>query len=174
MLGLVPRKRPFPLIALTATRAFIVAACGSDIRTPTSSALDTPPALHIKVPNGSSVVQYAGGLDHPTSLAFAPEGRLFVALQDGTILSMADGDGNGIADETSVYAIELTLPLGMAFVGADLVVSFRGTVVRVPDVDNDGAADGLEYILRGLPVGGSLHANHQNNGIALGTDSLRP
>ena len=54
--------------------------------------------------------------------------------------------------------------------GKDLYVSIRGHVVKLADLNGDGVSDGIEYILRDLPVGGRIHQNHQNNGITLGPD----
>lgn len=124
----------------------------------------------ISVPSGFAEVKFAGGLDHPTALAFSPDGKLYVAQQNGEVLILEDADGDGIAENRKVFARGLLLPLGMTFVGGDLFVSERGKVTRVVDVDSDGVSDGVESIITGLPVGGALHTNHQNNGIAMGPD----
>lgn len=43
------------------------------------------------LPAGFSRVQVAGGISKPTTLAFAPDGRLFVAQQDGTLRVVKNG-----------------------------------------------------------------------------------
>jgi glucose/arabinose dehydrogenase len=43
------------------------------------------------VPQGFSDTQIAGGLSRPTAMAFAPDGRLFVCEQDGTLRVIKNG-----------------------------------------------------------------------------------
>ena len=167
-----PRRLAWIAAAAMAT-ALIVAACGGSDPTPTPDAASGPPPRgDIRVPQGFQVVRYAGGFDHPTSMVVGPSGKLFVALQSGEILTIADENNDGIGDEPVTFASGLVLPLGMTFVEGDLVVSEQGSVVRLIDRDGDGVSDERETILTGLPVGGEFHQNHQNNGLALGPDGL--
>lgn len=126
----------------------------------------------IQVPPGFDAVLYFSGLEHPTSMAVGPDGRLYVAQQNGEIVSIVDNDGDGVGDQMIVYATGLDLPLGITFVGEDLYVSQRGKVTRIADEDGDGVGDRQEDIIVGLPVGGELHQHVQNNGIALGSDGF--
>ena len=50
-----------------------------------------PVAGQSNVPEGFDDVQVAAGLEKPTSMAFAPDGRLFVTEQEGTVRVVVDG-----------------------------------------------------------------------------------
>ena len=126
----------------------------------------------VQVPPGFDAVLYFSGLEHPTSMAIGPDGRLYVAQQSGEIVSIADENGDGVGDHRIVYTTGLTIPLGITFVGEDLYVSHRGKVTRTTDENEDGVADTQQDIITGLPVGGELHQNVQNNGIAWGGDGF--
>ena len=149
--------------------ALVAVACGGGEE---EELAGTEGAGAIQVPPGFAAVLYFSGLEHPTSMAVGPDGRLYVAQQDGEIVSIADEDGNGVGDQKIVYATGLELPLGITFVGEDLYVSQRGKVTRVVDEDGDGVSDTQEDIIVGLPVGGELHQTVQNNGIVLGDDGF--
>jgi glucose/arabinose dehydrogenase len=49
------------------------------------------PAKAATVPNGFAETLYASGLGAPTAMAFAPDGRLFVADQDGFLRVVKNG-----------------------------------------------------------------------------------
>ncbi|MBX5476416.1 MAG: PQQ-dependent sugar dehydrogenase [Clostridia bacterium] len=109
---------------------------------------------------------FAQGLAQPTAMAFGRDGTLYVTELVGRVVALKDTDGDGAADQTSVFADGLTDPLGVAVLRAgDLVVSQRGRLTRLRDTDGDGAADQREDIVTGLPVG-----RHQNDNVVLGPD----
>lgn len=121
----------------------------------------------VAAPAGVVVSAWAIDIGTPTSLAFGPDGRLYVATLTGQVVAMADADGDGQvgADEQQVFAKGLTAPLGLAFYGADLYVGHTGGVTRLRDTNGDGAADETTAIITGLPA-----LRHQTDGLAFGPD----
>ena len=53
--------------------------------------IDAPPVQAATVPSGFSDSSYASGLSSPTAMAFAPDGRLFVAEQGGSLRVIENG-----------------------------------------------------------------------------------
>lgn len=157
--GLVP-------FALATIAALVAVSCQGSDSTPSAD------ADQIRVPPGFTVVRYLDGLEHPTDMTIGPDGRLYVTLQSGEIISSIDNDGDGVADDTIIYASDLDLPLGIVFVGDDLFVSQRGRVTQITDKDGDGVGETHEDIIENLPVGGELHQHVQNNNIVLGPDGF--
>jgi glucose/arabinose dehydrogenase len=121
----------------------------------------------VEVPAGVTAAVWAEGLTAPTSLAFGPDGRLYVAELSGQVVALADLDGNGAADPgvRVVYARGLSVPLGLAFYASDLYVGRHGGVSRLRDTDGDGVAEVSETVVEGLPA-----TRHQTDGLAFGPD----
>jgi putative membrane-bound dehydrogenase-like protein len=101
----------------------------------------------------------------PTSLAFGPDGRLYVASHQHQVYAVSDADGDGRAETVTVFIARVDVPLGLAWVGSDLYVSYRGAVSAFT-LASGGAAGPERTILTGLPSFGL----HQNDGLALGPD----
>ena len=118
----------------------------------------------INVPASLQAAVWADGLESPTSLAFGPDGRLYVAQVSGLVLALTDGDEDGRAETRQEYA-RFNSPLGLTFHGTDLYIGRRGGVALARDTDGDGAADSLQEIVSGLPA-----TRHQTNGLAFGPD----
>ena len=113
-------------------------------------------------PPGLAVAVYADGLDAPTSLAWSPDGVLYVA-------EYARGTGRITAviwsNVRMTVASDIPTPLGIAYHGGWLYVGRRGGVTRLRDVNGDRVADQAEAIIDGLPA-----SRHQTDGIAFGPD----
>ena len=127
-----------------------------------------PPLVQadILVPQGFSVTTFASGLNRPTSIAYGPDGALYIAQQDGLILRAADINDDGVAEGVTRFAQGFDQPLGIAFRGSALYVSSRTIISVVEDQNRDGVADTRSDIITGLPALG----NHQNNGVAFSPD----
>jgi glucose/arabinose dehydrogenase len=119
-----------------------------------------PVAREIQLPSGFRAYTFFQGLDAPTSLAFGPDDRLYVAEQSGRILSLANVDGQG-QDERLVANAGGTV-LGIAFRPntGDLYISVTGRVLLARN-KGGGAYDQPIPIVTGLPTG-----RHQNDQIA--------
>lgn len=174
--GSSPTPRPTftstPTIS-TSTPTNLPTSTPEPTSTPKPFSPPSPTPIPPSPPDGISIVPsfavatFAEGLSNPTSLAFAPDGRLFVAEAGGRILILEDTDGDGFAETKKVFANIDGQPLGLAFnpASGELYASFGGVIALLPDRDGNDLADGLERIVE-LPAGGW----HRNNGIAFGPD----
>lgn len=126
---------------------------------------------------GFAATPYAHGAVGATSLAFGPEGNLYVATVSGTVYRFRDVGGVAAGPPES-FISGLEFPLGLAWGpdGALYVSSVDGDndrgerdwgmVSRVA-VDSSGQAAPPEKLLVDLPQGHS-----QTNGLAFGPDGL--
>lgn len=111
------------------------------------------PAFAVTVPTGFAVNVFVGGLEMPTSLAFGPDGTLYITTLDDRVHAAKDLDGDGTADTVVDFAAGMTNPTGLLHLGGALFVSYRGEVARYRDMDGDHVADVVDTILTGIPVG---------------------
>lgn len=117
----------------------------------------------IRVPAGFSV-DYVGRVDgSPTSITFGPDGLLYIAIQQGTILTMEDGGS------TTVFATGYNTPTGIAFRPGtnQLFVSDRLRNENVGGEAQISIANGRQ-VVAGLPCCYTFF--HSANGIAFGSD----
>ena len=117
----------------------------------------------IQVPAGFTASYFAHLDGHPTSLTFGPDGRLYVALQEGDIVAL-DESGN-----STLYASGFDTPTGIAFQPgtSNLYVSSRVLNENVGGESQVSIANGRQ-ILSGLPC--CYTQLHAANGIAFGPD----
>jgi glucose/arabinose dehydrogenase len=123
----------------------------------------------------------------PTSIAVAPDGKVYVAgygglaFQNGSIVRIDHSDEAGQVDVKTV-ATHLNRPHGIAFHNASLYVSRAGqyakavngrivqqdtgAVTKLDDLDGDGVYDHYTDVVSGLPGAQLPDGLHQNNGIA--------
>jgi glucose/arabinose dehydrogenase len=107
--------------------------------------------LHL--PAGYHASVYASGLDHPTAMSFASGGRLYVAEDGGSIVSVARG-----TTKPRPFARGLTVPLGLLWRGRTLYVSESGKVEAL-------RAGRRRVVVAGLPF-----KEHQQDAIVAGPD----
>lgn len=127
---------------------------------PLPSAKSAPDAPEIRLPAGFRASLYYQGLRLPTSLAFGPDGRLYVAEQSGRIVALSDHEGQG-QDLYTIANVGATT-LGIAFrpLTRDLYISVTGRIYLVRGAQ-DGSFSQPIAIVSGLPSG-----RHQNDQIA--------
>ncbi len=114
-----------------------------------SAALQLPPGYQAQV--------YAHGLNHPTAMAFRPQGTLYVTEDRGRVVSVRPG-----SQSPHVVARGLPVALGLAWIGRDrLVVSVSGRLVRF-DLDRLGRVTGSRTLVSGLP-----YKLHQQDNVIL-------
>ncbi len=117
----------------------------------TSQKLIVPPALQrgwdagehsLNVAHGVQITVFATGLIQPRNLTVDAAGVLFVSLPHvGQVVSLHDVDGDGQADKTIAFAVDLDQPSGLAFHHGELCVATAGQVVAFADKNNDYVAD---------------------------------
>ena len=117
----------------------------------------------IQVPTGFTDSYFAHLDGHPTSITFGPDGRLYVALQEGDIVAL-DESGS-----STVYATGFNTPTGIAFQPGTnhLYVSSRLSNENIGGEAQVSIANGRQ-ILSGLPC--CYTQLHAANGIAFGPD----
>lgn len=111
-------------------------------------------AAAIHVPHGYRAHVFASGLDHPTALAFGPDGRLYVSENVGLVVSVRRG-----SRRPRPFASKLVVPLGLLWRGRTLYVSESGKVEAL------GLRHGRRSIVSGLP-----YKQHQQDTIVAGPD----
>ena len=181
-IGPIPGLPVFVAIALVSVS---LVACGSAARLPVTAGMGPQPTLPrpdtsliplVKVvkaigwpagatpvaAEGTSVVPFAQGLDHPRWVHVLPNGDVLVAETNAPprpddakgikgwffkkyqkkaggavpsanrITLLRDADGDGVAEVRSVFLKDLLAPFGMAMVGSTLYVANTDAVVRFP------------------------------------------
>jgi glucose/arabinose dehydrogenase len=134
-----------------------------------------------RLPAGFTETVYEGGLSAPTSMAFAPDGRLFVTQQGGAV-KVIDAGGTLLGANFTSFTVDpdgerglLGLAFDPNFASSNLVYFYyttpdgpRNKVVRVTANGNQ-AVLGSEYPLFELPVLSSA-TNHNGGAIHFGAD----
>jgi glucose/arabinose dehydrogenase len=110
------------------------------------------------VPAGFTVGVYASGLRRPTALGWGPDGLLYATQESGEVVAVGRGSAR-----PRVVASGFETPLGLAFSGATVFVSAKGTLWRT--TLRGRALVGRRPLLRGLPFG-----RHQQDNVVVGPD----
>src|SRR2546429_262888 len=139
----VPRRRAGHGISMTLALVAALALAGG-----AAARIRVPPAYRARV--------VARGLDHPTAMAFGPDGRLYVTENGGAVVAV-DPRTRGL----SPFLRGLPTPLGLAWHGRTLFVSVAGGV-RSVRLHGDRAT-AQRTIVRGLPFG-----RHQQDNVLVG------
>jgi glucose/arabinose dehydrogenase len=116
------------------------------------------PTVNVVVPGGFRVTTFASGLEHPTAMAWGPDGRLYVTQDIGNVVVTRSGSRRPV-----VVARGLRTPLGLAWLEDDLYVSEQGRLSRYSR--RDSSLVGRRIVLRGLPFG-----RHQQDNVVVGPD----
>jgi glucose/arabinose dehydrogenase len=116
------------------------------------------PPVQIVVPAGYKVSTFAAGLEHPTAMAFGPDGRLYLTEDTGLLVAVRKGSRKPI-----VVARGLRTPLGLAWRGSSLYVSEQGRLSRYSL--RGSRLTGRTVLVRNLPFG-----LHQQDNVVVGPD----
>lgn len=154
------RAGSWSCLAAAASLPALLSACGSNAlpRPPSPCTGDTVDAW-VSDPR-YCVYVFAGSLDHPRQMAFAPNGDLFVS--DGgsvTVLFDDDHDGSSAGGERLTFATapELNHGLALSRDGAYVYASSSTTVYRWRyTAGARKAAGAAEVVVSGIPSGGHV------------------
>lgn len=153
----MPRlRRPIPWLILVFCALFAVWG-GRALLGRTSLATLTSPAGHssVRVPPGFAVNLFADHLQGPRFIRFGPEGALYVAERGADrIVTLADRDGNGVAEVRTVFAPDLDSPHSLVFQRGAWYVGVPSGVVRLRDADGDGRAEERRVLIDDYPTSG--------------------
>ncbi len=138
------------------------------------------------VPQGFKVTLFACDplVEYPSVIALGPRaGTLFVAYDYMTGLGeeiirrdevrlLADTDGDGYADQSTLFADGFNSIQGLAYDGEAVYVMHAPFLTRVSDTDGDEVADERRDLLSGLGLPPEENSNrlHCANGVVVGHD----
>jgi glucose/arabinose dehydrogenase len=145
------------------------------------SALMPASAQVPRLPAGFTETVYEDGLDDPTSMAFAPDGRLFVTQQGGEV-KVIDAGGTLLGTDFTSFTVDSAGErglLGMAFdpnFASNNLVYFnyttpdgpRNKVVRVTANGNQAVLDSEDQLFQLPLLSGAT--NHNGGAIHFGAD----
>ncbi len=136
----------------------------------------------IKGPPGFEVSVFAAPPDvrYPTCLASAPDGEVYVGIDEngsldakpnrGRVVRCVDTDGDGKADKFNVFA-SMDSPRGLIWDAGTLYVLHPPLLSAFIDENGDGVADRSEVLVKGIGFDLKFRgADHTTNGIRLGID----
>ena len=118
----------------------------------------------IIAPPGFNADVFYPRFSNPTSMAWGPDGNLYISQQSGEIIELVIGSDGFPIGSLLVGKAPADL-LGLTFVGTDLFVSYTGNVEKLTLVN--GTVGSTHNVLNGLP-----HGRHQNDEITYGTDGF--
>jgi glucose/arabinose dehydrogenase len=117
-----------------------------------------PRRAELEVPQGFKVDVYAAGLNAPRWLALTPGGDVLVTeTRANRIRRLRDTNGDGVADESAVFADEnngLNIPFGMAFASDSFFLGNTDAVLRYPFRQDQLRLEGRGRKIADLPGGG--------------------
>jgi glucose/arabinose dehydrogenase len=160
-----------------------------------------PAGVTPQAANGTRVVAFAAGLDHPRWLMVLPNGDVLVAETNaparpddssglrgfvmGLVMKRAgaaapsadritllrDSQGSGVADVRSVLLEGLNAPFGMALVGTDLYVANTDAILRFPYTPGLTRITAPGMVVAKLPAGAINH--HWTKNLMASADGRR-
>ncbi len=144
----------------------------------TIETFNLPPGFRIEVVAEEPMVE------HPVAMAFAPDGRLWVAEMrsympnvdglgerkpNGRISVLEDVDGDGRMDKSTVFADGLVLPRAIGLVRSGALIAAPPNLRYSRDTNGDGRSDERRSIAQDYGTRGN--PEHQPNGLIYGLDN---
>jgi putative heme-binding domain-containing protein len=136
----------------------------------------------IKAPEGFEVKLFAAppAVGYPTCLAAAPNGELFVGIDEngsldaaanrGRVIRCIDDNGDGEADKFNVFA-SMDSPRGLVWDNGTLYVLHPPYLTAFHDDNRDGTSDREERLVDGIGFDLKYRgADHTTNGMRLAID----
>ena len=118
-------------------------------------------------------------LINPVQMSFDADSRLFVACWESyphwnpsqprkdCIMILPDNDGDGVADESIIFADQLNSVTGFEFWGGGILVAAPPEIWFLKDTDGDDRADVKIRMLQGIS---SADTHHSANALVVGAD----
>jgi glucose/arabinose dehydrogenase len=95
------------------------------------------PLKDIQLPEGFKIDIYANDVKNARSMAYSPNGTLFVGTRDeGSVYALKDTDGDFKADKQYLLAKGLKMPNGVALRDGDLYVAEVSRILKFPDIES--------------------------------------
>ena len=137
----------------------------------------------VKAPPGFRVTLFAAPpkVGYPVTLSVAPDGEVFVAVDEqgslgrtpggGRVLRCLDDDGDGKADRVNVFA-KMEHPRGLIAQDGKVWVLHPPFLSVFHDQDGDGVSDRQDVLVSGLTTSliDERGGDHTTNGIRMGID----
>ncbi len=146
-------------------------------------AADVAQPLPSKLPSGLTATLFAAPpmVNYPTFVAPAANGDLYVSVDKngsldtkpdrGFIYKLVDTDGDGVADQQTVFADHVTSPRGLTVVGDTIICLHPPELEAFRDTNGDGIADERKVLIKGNGFDLSKRPpDHTSNGATLGID----
>jgi glucose/arabinose dehydrogenase len=119
-------------------------------------------------PGFTSNIFVQGTMDNPTTIAFGPDSKLYIADISGAIWVAEDANRDGVAEGIKQFADGFSLLVGLAWHDGELFTASSGKIEALRDSNADGVADQRRLVVGDLPS--LVLKPHSNNGLAFGTD----
>ena len=129
-----------------------------------------------RVPEGFTIEVAAASplVKHPMLAGFDHRGRLFIAASSGQnirsgdlvkdppnlVRMIADTDGDGVFDRSTIFADKMTLPMGALWHRGALYVASPPNIWRLRDLDDDGVADERTILVDTFGFSGNAASVH--------------
>jgi putative membrane-bound dehydrogenase-like protein len=137
----------------------------------------------IKVPGAFTAKVFAAPpmISYPVCVAAAADGAVYVGVDEqaslglktggGRVVKLVDKDGDGRADDATVFAT-MEHPRGLFVEGDSVWVLCPPLLMKYTDTNHDGVADKEETLVTGLSseMVTKRGADHTTNGIRMGID----
>ncbi len=129
------------------------------------------PVIRMLVP-GFTIDEVPVQLPNLNNLRFAPDGSLTALGYNGRIWKLTDSNGDGLEDTATPWwdRDTLTVPVGMCWTSAGLLVSSSGKVSLLRDTRGEGRADTEEILTQGWTPKDTASGNVDATGVTLGAD----
>ncbi|MCW5848533.1 MAG: PQQ-dependent sugar dehydrogenase [Anaerolineae bacterium] len=151
-----PPTRPAPTATLAPATQPPATATTVPATATTAPRAVVPPedaaSARLRVPQGFAVRLFARGLNAPRLMTIGPDGQLYVAERGaGTVIRLADTNGDGLADGREVLASGFNIPHGIEWFQGWLYVAQGDKVERIRDADGDGRFEAREVVTTNIP-----------------------
>ncbi len=144
---------------------------------------DAPIFADVKLPEGYEATVFARppAVNYPVAVAAATNGDIYVSVDKngslgrgphrGSVYRLRDLDGDGRADETTLFVADVDSPRGLVWDGDRLYLMHPPHLSAFIDRDGDGHAEEEQVLVKDIAFTfKDRPADHTSNGVTLGID----